>query len=291
MEDMTQSARNALRLASPRYWRWRKHLHGLKLDPSHLNQPVEPPSERDFIICGVPRSGTTLVSAVLHQPPDVVTVMEPWDGMRMPPAELFRSLREEIMATEQVTRGKLDVSARDQRGDVLWRREGQPVSVIADDDLLLGVKWPAFWRYLELLPETKFVVCLRHPYEVIGSFARVGGRLGQGLDYDIAFNREMNRHLLTATDDAGVRRILLHDYIASRILPHLPRPNVLPLRYERWFSNPAGQLQELARFLAIDLSETIVSIRRPATDASLHPHQKALIRERCATATVLGYEL
>ena len=85
------------------------------------------------------------------------------------------------------------------------------------------MKFPAFWRYLDLLPDTRFLVCLRNAVEVVRSYAHTGGRLQQGLDYDVPFNREMNEHLLAQTDDLAVRRVLLYDYIHQRMLPHLHR--------------------------------------------------------------------
>ena len=141
---------------------------------------------------------------MLFQPPRVVTVMEPWDGMRLPPDELFASLRREV-ATGRLRRGRLDLSALEHDGAVVWCRDGQREHrVDAAPDHLLGVKWPAFWRYLELLPATRFLVCLRDPAATVHSFALVGGRLSEGLDYETPFNRRMNEALTTATPDPVV---------------------------------------------------------------------------------------
>jgi hypothetical protein len=250
---------------------------------------MEEPSERDFIICGCPRSGTSLLSALLHQPPHSVVVMEPWDGMRLPAKELFGSLREEIDRTGHLTRGKLDFQALSSDGDVRWRREGTlPEAVQTVEGYALGVKWPAFWRYLEFLPNTKFVVCIRHPAEVIASFKRVGGRLSQGLEYDIAFNWRMNQEL-KQTRDGALRRVRFFDYVHERILPHLSRPNVLPVRYERWFNEPQQVLEELSHFLGSDLGDTRALIREPEHRVGLDPTEQALLREQCRTAAALGY--
>jgi len=284
-------ARSVLHVGSPRYWRWRRFLSRLTLDPDGLPPPVEGPSERDFIICGCPRSGTTLVAAMLHQPPRSLTVMEPWDGMRSPPADLFRSLREEIDQWGRLDRGKLDVDALSADGAVRWRREGvrsTPVSTV--EGYALGVKWPAFWRYLHLLPDTRFVVCVRHPIEVITSFKRVGGRLGQGLEYDIAFNRRMNTEL-EATSNLELRRVRLYDYVNGQILRHLARPNVLAVRYERWFTEPRTVLEEISDFLGTDVTESRAVIRAPEAGPALDDGELAVIREHCGTAEPLGYVL
>lgn len=100
------------------------------------------------------------------------------------------------------------------------------------------MKWPTYWQYLDRLTTTRFVVCLRHPVEVVASFARQRGRLSQGLQYDVPFNRDLNAELAAATDDPCERRALLYAHVHSRILPDLSRPNVFVLRYERWFQDP-----------------------------------------------------
>jgi hypothetical protein len=273
----------------PRHRRWRRTLRSLTLDPDDLPRPVAGPPERDFMICGSPRTGTTLLAALLYQPPSVVTVAEPWDTMRMAPAELFASLREEIR-TGSLQRGRLDVGALLEDGIVRERRDGELAQGVGvAPDFLLGVKLPAFWRYLDLLPKTKFLVCLRHPVEVIASYERKGGPLREGVDSDSAINRAMNARLMSSASDRAVRRVLLYDYINSRILPHLSRPNVLPVRYERWFTEPRAMLEELGDFLEVDLSAPRARIRHPAADSDPRGQRAQLIRRHCTTVGALGY--
>jgi hypothetical protein len=261
----------------------------MTLDPATLPGPLNPPGDQDFIICGLPRSGTSLAAAILHQPPHIVTVMEPWDGMRLPPRQLFASLRGEIAETGRLRRGKLDVARLDDDGEVRWRSEGAPVPLEVVDDYLVGVKWPAFWRYLEFLPDTRFVVCLRDPFQTVASFKRVGGRLGEGLDYDIAFDQTMNDELSAATSDVAVRRALLYEYIASRVTPFLRRSNVLAVRYERWFSDADALIAELEAFFDVPLEKT-VQVRSPRTDDSALPsRERTLIRQLCQSAEAVGY--
>ena len=276
---------------SPRARRWRRFLHELPLDPDALPRPLATPSPRDFIICGSARTGTSLLSASLFRPPEIVTVMEPWDGMRLAPAELFASLRREIGETGRLGRGRLDVSALTANGAVRWTQDGGSATPIdVADEYLLGVKWPAFWRYLDLLPDTKFIVCLRHPVEVINSYVGAGGRVALGLHYDTAFNREMNSYLLAATDDVALRRIMLFDYIHERIIPYLDRPNVLSVRYERWFADPRALLDEIGRFLGVEIAETPAVIQRPI-EIALTAREQQLIVEQCHTAAALGYDV
>lgn len=283
--------RSVRRLLSPDHRRWRRFSASLTLDPRRLSLPLEAPGPNDFLICGSPRSGTSLLCAALFQPPRSITVMEPWDGMRYPPAELFRSIREEMERTGRLNRGKLDVMALRRDGEVRWTTEGDhPVPVHCPAECLVGIKWPAFWRYLELLPAAKFIVCLRHPFEVIASYRKAGGSLAEGLDYDIPFNRSMNEELRAGTRNEAIRRIRLYDYINARMLPFLGRPNVLTVRYERWFTEPERMLEEIGAFLGADLQHSPARVDPPREHVG-SAEEVQLIRAHCSTADRLGYDL
>ena len=271
-------------------YRWRRILAASRLDPRRLQRPVEEPGPRDFILAGCPRTGTSLLTALLHQPPNIVTVMEPWDGLKTPPAQLFSSLRDEIVDTGELTRGRLDLDAL-REGTVEWQRDGERAYRIdVAEDFELGVKWPTFWQYLELLPTTRFLITLRDPVEVISSFRRVGGRLEQGLDYDVVFNEPMNRELAAATDDVSIRRALLYQYINSRLLAHLGKDNVFVVRYERWFSDPDRLRHELSGFLEVPIAESKVEIRqerrRQEADDVID-----LVRRHVPVTRDLGYDV
>jgi len=282
------AARYAAEIVLPKHRRWRQLLDSLSLDPDHLARPVESITPADFLLCGSPRSGTALLTAMLYQPPNVVTVMEPWDALRLPPAELFRSLRMEI-AQGVLRRGRLDIPTLVATGAVTWCHDGEkPHSIVAPVDTLLGVKFPAFWRYLDLLPEAKFLVCVRDPVEVVRSYRLTGGRLRLGLDYDVPFNARMNAFLEAATTDPARRRVLLYDYINSRILPHLERPNVFAVRYERWFTDRHGLMGEIGDFLGVNLGPGLPDLRRPPSPAT-SGEDAAVVGEMCTTAASLGY--
>jgi hypothetical protein len=215
--------------------------------------------------------------------------MEPWDGFRLAPAELFASLRDEIAQTGRMTRGRLDVTALALEGAVRWGRDGEfPHAVSVDGDYLLGVKWPAFWRYLPALPDTKFLVCLRDPVEVITSFEQTGGRLAAGLEYDVPFHRAMNQKLEAATHDPAVRRVMLFDHIAWALLPCLGRDNVLTVRYERWFQDSEALINEVGDFLGVPLSGLNVTLR-PTLAGRADLGVAELVDRYSRMATSLGY--
>lgn len=274
---------------------WEQLRSTLTLDPDELADPLAAPGPNDVLVCGSSRSGTTLLTAMLFQPPAAVSVMEPWDALRLPPAELFASIRGELRSGA-LSRGHLDVDALRSQGAVATCTQGEAhVSVALDGGYLLAVKCPVLWRYLDRLPTTRFVVCVRDPREVIASYRNSPGRLAEGLDYDVPFNRAMNSGLLRATDDVVLRRVLLYDYVYERMIPHLDRPEVFAVRYERWFTEPQELLSELGTFLETDLSRPLARIRPPrsrvAEPTDEHERDVKVIRAHCRTAEALGYDL
>lgn len=270
-------------------YRWRKILSSCQLSIEELESPLDAPGSKDFIIAGCPRTGTSLLAATLFQPPDLIVSMEPWDGLRMPPAKLFESLRSEIEKTGALSRGRLDVSTIRNEGRVAWQRDGEKTHAVSVDQAFhLGVKWPTFWQYLDLLDQTKFLITLRHPAEVVTSFGQVGGRLSQGFGYDVPFNARMNATVAASSNDPMERRALMYEYINSRIEPHLGRTNVLAIRYERWTDDPAELLSEIAEFLGVRYISPKVEIH--PMKSRTHPDEfTQLIRRLCPSASRLGY--
>lgn len=270
--------------------RWQRLLRSCDLDPDQVQLPLKEPGNRDFIICGIPRSGTSLVSALLFQPPTSVVCMEPWDGLRLEPAELFASIRGEIEQTGMLSRGRLDVGAL-ATGSVRWHRDGERVHEFnIEPGYQLGVKWPGFWRYLDLLPNTRFLVCVRRPEEAVRSFEQTGGRLAKGLEYDVAFHRRMNQELTRTTDQERLRRVLLYQYVAERIVRHVDRPQVLLVHFERWEAEPKKMLAEISTFLEVGLPDQLqvpIRIPEPGADAG----DTELIRRYCPSAIDLGYKV
>lgn len=251
----------AARWVSPRHRAWQSVLDSCQLDPASVDQS-QTPGERDILVGGVPRSGTALLTSMLHRPSASIAVMEPWDALRLPPRYLMGSLRQEL-AEGALARGRLDYAAVAD-GRVAWTRDGErhwPMHY--HDDTMLIVKFPTFWQYLDRLPEARFVMCVRHPEAAIASFTATGGRLAAGLEYDVTFNRDLNARLLAATADPAHRRALLYSEIVTAIADAQERPNVLVVRYEDWWDRPDALLDELESFVGVALRPPTISIHPP----------------------------
>lgn len=269
--------------------RWRGMLAASRYDPSH-DPNLDEAGDKDFVIAGCPRSGTSLLAAQLFRPPDLVTCMEPWDALRMPLRPLMDSLRAEILAGT-LRRGRLDMEALERDREVRWIRDGeQTYQVNAKPSFQLGVKWPAFWQYVALLETTRFLVCVRDPVSSVTSFASSGGRLAEGLDYDVAINRKMNRELRSRTNDPLTRRAMLWEYINSRLVASFGQPNLMVVPYEDWFEDQDGLLKRIGDFLGVKLEGSIVDLRQPRSKDPNNDVGEA-VAKHCPTSAMLGYEV
>jgi hypothetical protein len=214
--------------------------------------------------------------------------MEPWDAFRLPPHDLFTSLREE-MSKGILSRGRLDVENLRSSGEVNWTADAKkPVQVEYHDYSLVGVKVPSYWQFLDKLPETRFLVCVRDPVEVVTSFARQSGTLHRGLEYELPFNRAINDRLRREYKTEESRRIGLWDLIAEGIIPHVDRPQVHLVRYEDWEVRPAALLGEVASFLGISSPKLQLAPRTPGRRPTAEERERILRTSR--NAHLLGYE-
>lgn len=267
-------------------WEWRS----LRLDPERLPLPIAAPTENDFIIAGCPRTGTSLLAAALFQAPECVTLVEPWAGMRLAPRELFQHLRDEMRSSGELSVGTLDFDAL-KSGRVVRCKEGtSSTPVQLRETSLVGVKWPSYFQYLPKLPSTKFVLCLRHPFQVLRSMAALNGGLRNGQDYNLPFNRRTNRAIRERAVDPALRRIELFDYVHERLSPFLEAENTFVVRYERWFSDPDVLLTELSDFLGVRLQKPPIELKASKLIA-LTPDERALVLQHSRMAHRLDYDL
>jgi hypothetical protein len=141
--------------------------------------------------------------------------------------------------------------------------------------------------------ETKFVVCVRHPFDAIASFKSVGGSVSRGQEYAVAFNRDLNREVRRQAGwRVARRRVELYAQLQEAILPHLERPERFVARYEGWFEAGGRQWASLADFLGVDLPPTPIRLRHESKRSLLSDSERAYIRHRCGhIAEALGYDL
>jgi hypothetical protein len=63
------------------------------------------------------------------------------------------------------------------------------------------------------------------------------------------------------------------------------------VRYERWFDDRDGLLQDISRFLGSEVTAHHVHVQHGNMGAALSRRDRDLIATHCRSAPVLGYEL
>lgn len=227
--------------------------------------PCEP--TRDYLITGIPRSGTSLLSRLLDDQPDSVVINEPNDaimGVQVDPYHHFllkfhARLRRDIASGRPIRNKLTDGRVTEDTFGANRSQIYHPTPVTAA--FLLGTKDTL--QYLSRLDSFRgrlrgfgVLVCIRHPLATIASWKRTFQHL---IDADVR-TLVQNRVLSTSSrDDANslegmkhvadvrVRRALLWRYLAQIITRN--RNWITVIRYEDLTANPRETIQAILTVL------------------------------------------
>ena len=226
---------------------------------------------RDFILTGMPRSGTSLLCSLLNKAGDTVVINEP--------AEIFPLLHHDARAYG------LDLYYRKLRADILLKKgvrskvtaAGEIIEdtriedtrrcyypVVQQPEFLLGTKNPlAYMARLRLLcdalPNIPKIVTLRHPLDCIASWKRSFPHLDQvdlqkfpfAGDADPLLDASQRAALTRIQEQTSpaVKRALLWLYLAELIWRD--RNKVKIVRYEDLVQQPLRELKGVTKYLGI----------------------------------------
>ena len=237
--------------------------------------PSLTPGRRISLLCGHPRSGTTLVEQVIDAHPQAISLEETrilHDNAYLP---LTRDMAPETSILK-VLNDASDQTLRDARAEY-WRcAEGFLGESIGDR--LLVDKNPAFSILLlplaRFFPEAKILVALRDPRDVVLSCFMQPLSLNPVSSSYLTLEKTVEQY-------AGVMQFL------NRLRPLLPQ-DTLEVRYERFVSNPEPESRRLLDFLGLPWDPGVMQfhdrarekwVRSPTYDAVSQPiHQKAVGR-------------
>lgn len=251
----------------------------------------------------MPRSGTTYLAAVLHNPPAVVTISEAggqWKqlmkayGRTTRVFDIFSDYREKILRGEKVytLEGTPGFEGR-QRIDT-WNQKKIERKIKANHDFKLGMKNPEV--FLELLPVfreagTKCVITARHPVSVINSWVKkVQKRLSKGRTIEGTFANGECITYDSPSEDPVQRRIDLHNHFAELITNHLTDPNVMLIRYEDWFTDKA-QAERICRFLGVPVIRYLKPKPILPDPLMISEEEQQKILTGCLIAHEFGYQV
>jgi hypothetical protein len=256
---------------------------------------------RDFAMTGMPRSGTTYLCAVLHNPPNVITISEAkgeWKqlfqehGASQHTLQPFSDYRERILRGEPVSTLEGTAGYRGEGPVDTWNQERETRRLDANLRFVLGMKNPAV--FLELLGVFKTmglrcVITVRHPVAVLSSWVRgVRRQLERQASIEGTFANGDSVAYRSSMKNAVDRRIDLHNYFAKRILDHKDDWNVLIVRHEDWFTD-STQLARIGRFLGIEHKDVLQPAPRLTSPSELPALEQEQILSDCFVASDLGY--
>jgi hypothetical protein len=211
-----------------------------------------PVTERDIVLTGLPRSGTTLTCHLLNRLADTVALHEPMDTDGVPArgparqiehvARFFRDVRQSIVRDKLAPSKHVDgavpdnpvsgKSAEDGRRTRLVERGHIRVDKPLPPDFYLVVKHPSTFTALlgTLRQEFRCFALIRNPLSVLMSWASVPfpvrrGRVPAAERLDSALTAK----LLKAPTDLD-RQLVLLDWFYGQFHRHLPAESVI--RYE-----------------------------------------------------------
>ncbi len=239
--------------------------------------------ERDVLLTGLPRSGTTLTCHLLGKLPDTVALHEPMDFHRFTPErghdlvcrdiarfcrKQRRSIRERGVAVSKHREGRVPDNPVGEQRDEAGKRTNRGmekgeirVSKPLPDDFMLVVKHnSSFTAVLDALAERFRVWCIvRNPLAVLGSWNSIALHVGRGhvpaaerLDPSLA-------RALAGMDDVVERQIHILSWFFGRYRAIVPPERVL--RYEDVVES-GGRALSVVNPLAAELAEPLESRNR-----------------------------
>ncbi|MBU3023393.1 sulfotransferase [Aestuariibacter sp. A3R04] len=241
------------------------------------------PAKTDFLISGLPRSGTSLLCNLLHQSADMVVINEPReifshlkDHMAGHALSLYyRRLRTDILLDRPIenkvdAQGKVIEDTRITDSRTAYRPR------VSHPHFHLGTKNPlAYLSRLEVLchslPHIPKIVMVRHPYKVISSWVASFPHL-RDVDLSVipftdtqdpllATWQKQQLHAISKETHLPVRRALLFNYLVESILR--VRDRIHLVRYEDLTANPKETMGAVSRYIeARPLSNKVLSTVR-----------------------------
>lgn len=305
---------NSKRILKQIYWKNRSKLKfKISLIRDNINYRFwnlvpNKKEDKNIIITGIPRSGTSYLCKLLNSIENIVVINEPQEIMYFGANEMFRlrayfnKLRFNIIRGKEITNkienGVIieDTAIKDERN--LFRYK------VFDEDFVLAIKNPLVFLTMlphlkKIMPKSKIVVCIRNPIDTIASWKKSFPHLA-----DVIFEQfpkiffaenmitEQQSKLIeeiNAIDDFEKKRALLWNYLAEIIVAN--RENIILVQYEKFIVNPNAELKRLFSFfpdLKFDFPVSeLRSYRKEMSDGEI-----SKINKICSNlAAKLGYVL
>ena len=255
-----------------------------------------------FVLTGLPRGGTTYLSAVLHHPPDVITISDPQGvfrrhfkehGVSATILDRFAEFRRAIEAGEPIPTLEGTQGFRGEGRVDTWNQKKVVRPVEASRGFALGMKNPeVFLAHLPVFTDAglRCVISLRHPLSVMHSWRKRTLERARDGSPPAGFGAGVAPGFESDLDDPLDRAIALHNHYCETILRHRDHERVLLIQHEGWFTD-RDQLARVGAFLDVPTLEKLRPAPIPPDPWSLGDDERRRVLEGCAIAAELGYPM
>lgn len=213
--------------------------------------------ENLIFILSLPRSGSTLLSAILGNHPQVVCPPEPWLLLRL--AELYGEGHDGPVFDDHIA----GVAIRNFLSPELFMQAARSFALAAYNAKLaegnavhMIDKTPRYYHILpfidHMFPRARKIWLKRHPLDVAASYKATWGR-----DIDHLLGEKTD----SVTWDFPVGLPNLMEYFSQ------PDPLKYEIRYEDLVNDPQGEIGRLAEFCGLAMTTDLLS---------LHPHSRGV---------------
>ncbi len=282
----------------------------------NISEHITPESilDKNFLITGMPRSGSSLLTRILDDQNNMVVINEPeyqiFDLLRIN----FNPNWLDVFIADHRLRIECGLYVQNKiAGDkviadtIAENKVSTYVPSIENEEFFFGVKDNLdFLSIIHKLPRIyshlKILACVRHPYDCTASWIKSFrhlktvdlGHIGYLNDQHRFTIEQLNQlEQINSLDDMSVKRALFWNFIAEIILSNQDKVTVV--KYEDWFSEPQMQYRKIAETInyPVDKFNTQTIELKPSTKSSiLTEHDRKMIKTFCSSnAGEFGYIL
>lgn len=202
-----------------------------------------------IIIASQPRSGSTLLQALLSNNATVGTVSEPWlllPFLGFGKTNLNKSAYDSELAKVGIEDFKAKINAASFDEDLAAFLLQQYAKVLKNDETMVLDKTPRYYEILDEIlhyfPNCKIIILKRHPVAVLNSIIKT-------------WKVTNLNHLLEHKRDLLNAPFLLNDFAKK----HKTNTQVYKLRYEDLVKQPSEELKALYRWLGLPYSDDVLN--------------------------------
>jgi hypothetical protein len=282
---------------------------------SWLSTLLSSPEETDvnaknLIITGISRSGTSYICNLLHRYNNCVIINEPPDifeplirdevpvGLPAHYQLLRKKINKKIPIHNKLKEGKVTEDT------AVHEEMHMYVPKVKNKEFVLGIKNNVAYlshldRIRNVMPDAKIIMCVRNPYDTIASWkvsfphlrdAEIEKRpIGHPEDPWLPESIRIELRKIAAEKDLSVKRALVWNYFAERIIDQLPKGAGL-VRYSDVVTNPMQVIKD--NFSDWDFGDQVEPIEASTVRSKtsvLDEHDLKAIEQYCSkSAKILG---